>query len=143
MSREVELGCESWTSFASSQVVPQQQRKGHCPCDSAQSRQLKQQMRSALVAGPWRGDTALTLPLFWRRSTVSPVFFGRFPRSSLHSFVPSRLHPHPVPNKPPRFCGRKAKWSGLVWSVRAWRAATCCAPCGEKGERQKPRSSVL
>ena len=25
----------------------------------------------------------LTLPLFWRRSTVSPVFFGRFPRSSL------------------------------------------------------------
>ena len=32
-------------------------------------------------------DTALTLPLFWRRSTVSPVFFGRFPRSSLHFFV--------------------------------------------------------
>ena len=30
----------------------------------------------------------LTLPLFWRRSTVSPVFFGRYPRSSLHSFVP-------------------------------------------------------
>ena len=27
-------------------------------------------------------------PLFWRRSTVSPVFFGRYPRSSLHSFVP-------------------------------------------------------
>ena len=40
-------------------------------------------MRSAQVAGQWRGDTALTLPLFWRRSTVSPVFFGRFPRSSL------------------------------------------------------------
>ena len=34
MSREVELGCESWTSFAS--VFPQQQRNGHCPCDSAQ-----------------------------------------------------------------------------------------------------------
>ena len=33
--------------------------------------------------GKWRGDTALTLPLFWRRTTVSPVFFGRFPRSSL------------------------------------------------------------
>ena len=33
--------------------------------------------------GQWRGDTALTLPLFWRRSTVSPVFFGRFPRLSL------------------------------------------------------------
>ena len=55
---------------------------------TAQAQQLKQQLRSALVAGQWRGDTALTLPLFWRRSTVSPVFFGRYPRSSLHSFVP-------------------------------------------------------
>ena len=51
--------------------------------DIVQARQLKQQLRSALVAGHWRGDTALTLPLFWRRSTVSLVFFGRFPRSSL------------------------------------------------------------
>ena len=33
-SREVELGPESWTSFAS--VVIQQQCYGHCPCDSAQ-----------------------------------------------------------------------------------------------------------
>ena len=32
-SREVELGSESWTSFAS--VVPQQLCYGHCPCDSA------------------------------------------------------------------------------------------------------------
>ena len=82
---------------------------GHCLCDSAQARQLKQQLRRALVAGQWRGDTALTLRLFWRRSTVSPAFFGRYPRSSLHSFVPPLL-PVPVPNKPSRFCGRKAKW---------------------------------
>ena len=34
MSREVELGCESWTSFAS--AVPQQQCNRHCPCESAQ-----------------------------------------------------------------------------------------------------------
>ena len=53
--------------------------------------QLKQQLRSAQVAGQWRGGTALILPLFWRRSTVSPVFFGRYPRSSLHSFVPFPL----------------------------------------------------
>ena len=32
MSKEVELGSESWTSFAS--VVPQQQCYGHCLCDS-------------------------------------------------------------------------------------------------------------
>ena len=32
-SREVELGSESWTSFAS--VVSQQRSYGHCPCDSA------------------------------------------------------------------------------------------------------------
>ena len=75
------------------QVVHQQQCNGHC--DSVQAQQLKQQLRSALVAGQWRGDTALTLPLFWRRSTVSPVFFGRFPRSSLHSVVPFPLCPCP------------------------------------------------
>ena len=87
MSREVELGCESWTSFASG-CSRQQQCSGHCLYDSAQARQLKQQLRSALVAAQWRGDTALTLPIFfWRRSTVSPVFFGRYPQSSLHSFV--------------------------------------------------------
>ena len=77
------------------QVVRQQQCSGHCLCDSVQAQQLKQQLRSAQVAGQWRGDTALTLPLFWRRSTVSPVFFGRFPRSSLHSFVPFPLCPRP------------------------------------------------
>ena len=92
------------------QVVRQQQCNGHCLWDSAQAQQLKQQLRSAQVAGQWRGDTALTLPLLWRRSTVSPaVFFGRYPRSSLHSFVP--FPSVPVLNKPPRFCGRKAKWS--------------------------------
>ena len=50
-------------------------------CDSAQARQLKQQLRSALVAGQWRGDTTLTLPsivlaavhgLFLAVSTLSP-----------------------------------------------------------------------
>ena len=35
------------------------------------------------------------LPLFWWRSTVSPAFFGQFPRSSLHSFVPFPLCPCP------------------------------------------------
>ena len=83
----------SWAAkvgLLSLRVVPQQQCNGHCLCDSAQARQLKQQLRSAQVAGQWRGDTASTLPLFWRRSTVSPVFFGRYPRSSLHSFAHRR-----------------------------------------------------
>ena len=120
----------SWAAkvgLLSRRVVPQQQCNGHCPCDSAQARQLKQQLRGALVAGQWRGDTALTLPLFWWRSTVSPVFFGRYPRSSLHSFAPPpppppppthHHHPVPVPNKPPHFCGRKAKWSSDAASAR-------------------------
>ena len=107
MSREVKLGCESWTF--SLWAVPQQQCNGHCPCDSAQAWQLKQQLCSALVAGQWRGDTALTLPLFWRWSTVSPIFFGQYPRSSFLSFVP--FPPVPIPNKQPRFCGHKAVWS--------------------------------
>ena len=37
-----------------------QQCNGHCLCDSAQAvPQQKQQLRSALVAARWRGDTAL------------------------------------------------------------------------------------
>ena len=77
------------------QVVRQQQCTGHCLCDAVQAQQLKQQLRSAQVAGQWRGDTALTLPFFWRPSTVYPIFFGRFPRSSLHSVVPFQLCPRP------------------------------------------------
>ena len=71
MSREVGLGCGSWTSFAS--VVTQQLCYGHCPCDCS-AQQLKEQLRSALTATQWGGDTALTLWLFWRRSTASSVF---------------------------------------------------------------------
>ena len=96
MSREVELGCESWTSFASgcsSTAVLRTLSLWLCPAP-----QLKQQLRNTLVAAQWRGDTALTLPLFWRRSTVSPVFFGRYPWSSLHSLVPPPLPPPPPPS---------------------------------------------
>ena len=52
------------------QVVRQQQCNGHCLLGHR-------------------------LPLFWRRSMVSSVFFGRFPRSSLHSLVPFPLCPRP------------------------------------------------
>ena len=82
--REVEL-CERWTSFASgcsSRAVQRTLSSWLCP-----ARQLKQQLHSALVAAQWWGDTAVTPPLFWRRSMVSPVLFGRYPRSSLHSLV--------------------------------------------------------
>ena len=99
MGREVELGWESWTSFASgcsSTAVQRTLSLWLCP-----ARQLKQLLCSALVAAQWRGDTALTLPLFWRRSTASPVFFGRYPGSSLHSFVPFRPPPPPPPPAPP------------------------------------------
>ena len=100
MSREVELGCAKVLDFfrfvlflnsSATDIV--------LVSDSAQERQLKQQLRSALVAGQRRGDTALTLTLFWRRSTVSPVFFGRYPRSSgLHSFVPPAAPPSLISN---------------------------------------------
>ena len=91
----------SWWSWAEKvglpllwvvQVVHQQQCNGHCLSDSAQAQQLKQRLCSAQVAGQWRGDTALTLPLFWWRSTVS---FRQFPWSSLHSFIPFPLCPRP------------------------------------------------
>ena len=78
------------------QVVRQQQRNGHCLCDCPST---AVETAIAQCTNRWAmaraGDTALTLPLFWRRSTVSPVFFGLFPRSSLHSVVPSPLCPRP------------------------------------------------
>ena len=105
MSREVELGCESWTSFTS--VVSQQQCYGHGLC-SAQ--QLKEQLRGTLVATQWRGNTALTFLLFWRRSTASSVI-GVGAGGQAFTLSPPPL-PVPVPNKPPRFCGRKSKCLG-------------------------------
>ena len=47
MSREVELGCKSWTSFASGCSSTAVQ----WTLSSAQAQQLKQQLCSALVAG--------------------------------------------------------------------------------------------
>ena len=86
------------------QVVTQQRCNGHCPCDCP-AQQSKQQLRGTLVATQWRGDTALTLPLFRRRSTAS----------SVSAVEPSLSRPPPpppavpVPNKHPCFCGRYAK----------------------------------
>ena len=42
LSRKVELGCAK-VGLLLLRVVPQQQCNGHCPCDSAKARQLKQQ----------------------------------------------------------------------------------------------------
>ena len=66
--------------------------------------QLKQQLRGTLVDAQWRGDTSLTLPLFWRRSTASSDFRVGASRSSLHSLA--SFPPGPVPNKHLCFCGR-------------------------------------
>ena len=57
-NREVELGSESWTSFVS--VVPQQRSNGNCPCDCS-AHQLKQQLRSTLVAAHWQGPHCLNI----------------------------------------------------------------------------------
>ena len=106
MSREVELGCGSWTSVLL-HVFTQQRCNGHCPCYSALAQQVKQHLLSTLVAAQWPGDTALTLPLFWRRSTASSVFrVGARARAITLSSPPPLP---PVPNKQPRFCGRQAK----------------------------------
>ena len=65
-----------------------------CTCDSALAQRLKQQLRSTLVAAQWRGDTALTLPLFLGRSTASSVFrVGARGQSSPHSLVPRTPSP--------------------------------------------------
>ena len=83
---------------------------GHCPRDICSAQQLKQQLRGTLVATQWRGDTALTFWLFWRRSTASAVFrIGARGRAFTLSPPPPATPTPPVPNGLPRFCGRKAK----------------------------------
>ena len=110
------------------QVVRQQRCNGHCLSDCP-AQQLKEQLRGAQVAGQWRGDTALTLPLFWRRSTVSPVFFGRFPRSSLSL---SR----PLPTLSPSLIGHLA--SVGVKQHESKNAITC-----ERSESTRELRTVL
>ena len=119
MSREVVLGWASWTSFASRSCPSCSSTAVQRTLSSAE--QLKEQLRSAQVAGQWRGDTALTLPLFWRRSTVSPVFFGRFPGAVEPFTLSPPSHSVPVPNRPTRLCGRKATlnqgFCTMCWKV--------------------------
>ena len=88
-SGEVELGCESWTSFAS--LVTQQQCYGHCPCDCS-AQQLKQRLRGTLVAAQWRGhrlNTSIALAAVHGLLGLP----GRCSRSSLHSPPPSPPSP--------------------------------------------------
>ena len=110
MSRQVELGWESWTFFASScssclsTAVQRTLSLWLCPSTAVETAIAQCTSRWAMARGH-RLNTSIVLAGY----TVSPVFFGRYPRSSLHSFVP--FPPVPVLNKPPRFCGHKAKWS--------------------------------
>ena len=87
------------------QVVDQQQCNEHCLCDSVQAQQLKQQLRSAQVAGQWRGDTALTL---LHCSGGGPrslrSFSGGFRGRAFTLSFPS--HSVPVSNRPSRLRGR-------------------------------------
>ena len=93
------------------QVVRQQQCNGHCLSDCP-AQQLKQQLHSAQVAGQWRGDAALTLPLFWQRSTVSGLFQAVSAVEPFTLLSPS--HSVPVPEL----------WHGDTWRTRGKK----CAP---------------
>ena len=81
----------------------------HLNC-SAQ--QLKQQLWSTLVAQQWRGPHCLNIVVVLALVHVLLGLPGRSARSS---------HPtlFPIPNKTPRFCGRKATCLLTKLSVRA------------------------
>ena len=79
-SREAELGSESWTCLLLRLFLS----------SSATDIVLVSLLRTAVETAIawytlWRGDTALILLLFRRRSTDSSVFRGRNARWSLHS----------------------------------------------------------
>ena len=102
MSREVKKA-----GLLSLRVVPQQQCNGHCPCDypstAVETANEQCTSRWAMARGH-RLNTSIVLAavhglsgLFRAVSAVEPSLF-RSPPPPIH-----------VPNKSPRFCGRKAK----------------------------------
>ena len=105
MSREVELGCESWTSFASgcsSTAVQRTLSLWLCQSTAVETAIARCTSRCALARGH-RLNTSIVLAavhglsgLFRAVSAVEPSLFRPLPPAV------------PVPNKQPRFCGRKA-----------------------------------
>ena len=109
--REVELGCESWTSFASgcsSTVVQQTLSLSLCPSTAVET-----------AVGWCTSHCAMARGHHLNTSIVLVVVHGQYP----HSFIPFTLsspsppHPVPVPNKHPHFCGCKAIWSNVIHVV--------------------------
>ena len=109
-NREVELGCESWTSFASccsscsSTTVQRTLSLGLCPSTAVETAIAQCTSRWAMARGH-RLNTSIVVAavhglsgrLFRAVSAVEPSLFRPLPP------------PVPVPNKPSRFRGRKAK----------------------------------
>ena len=103
MSREVELACESWTSFASLRVLLNSSATDivfvTLPSTAVETATAQCTSRWAM-AREHRLNTSTILVAVHGLSGL----FRRYPRSSLHAFVRP-----PAPDKPSRFCGRKAK----------------------------------
>ena len=105
--REVERGCESWTSFASgcsSTAVQRTLSLSLCPSTAVETAVARCTSRCAMARGH-RLNTSIVLAavhglsgLYRAVSAVEPSLFRPPP-------------PPPVTNKQPRFCGRKAIWS--------------------------------
>ena len=128
MSREVELAAKG--GLLSLRVVPQQQCNGHCPCDcqsTAVETAIAQCTSRWAMARGHRLNTSVVLAavhglsgLFRAVSAVEPSLFRPSPLST--SLI-----------KPPRFCGRKVKWSAApslpqCGSAVAGRLLVCALP---------------
>ena len=118
MSRKVELGCESWTSFASGCSSTADCSAADIvfvtlPSTAVETAIAQCTSRCAMARGH-RLNTCIVLAavhglsgLFRAVSAVEP---------SLSRPLPPPLSPDPVPYKQPRFCGRKAKCT----TIRMW-----------------------
>ena len=123
--REVELGCESWTSFASGCSSTAVQRTlslwllstavetAIAQCTSRCAKARGHRLNTSIVLAAVHGLSGL----FRAVSAVEPSLFRP---------------PPPPPPKQPRFCGRKATWSveGLsVFSLVLCVMACCWVTC--------------
>ena len=106
-SREVELGSERWTNLCFSCSI-----HNSCATDIVFVTLLRTAVKAAIsgvhqfIASHWRGPHCLNVVVLAVVHGPLGFFEGRSARTS-HSLFPPPP-PFPVPNKPSRFCGRKA-----------------------------------
>ena len=118
ISREVDLGCESWTSFTSgcsSTAVQYTLSLWLCPSTAIETAIAQCTSHWAVARGHRLNISIVLAAVHGLSSLLGGI------RGWAFTLSPSPPPPIPIPNKQPRFCGRKATWSILSAMISSLR----------------------